>query len=101
MFAVGLGPTFDIFFAISSLLIAIPTGLKVFNWTATLWGGSIQLTTSMCFAIAFLIQFVIGGLTGNTGPADGTIGADSGVPGAACAGGAPVGGGSTPALRGS
>jgi cytochrome c oxidase subunit I len=64
MFAVGLGPAYDVFFAIGSLLIAIPTGLKVFNWTATLWGGSIQLTTSMCFAIAFLVQFVIGGLTG-------------------------------------
>jgi cytochrome c oxidase subunit I len=64
MFAVGLGPTYDVFFAISSLLIAIPTGLKVLNWTATLWGGSIRLTTSMYFAIAFLIQFVIGGLTG-------------------------------------
>jgi len=64
MFTVGMGPAPNIFFAISSLLIAIPTGLKVFNWTATLWGGSIRLTTSMCFAIAFLIQFVIGGLTG-------------------------------------
>jgi cytochrome c oxidase subunit I len=64
MFAVGLGPAYDVFFAVGSLLIGIPTGLKVFNWTATLWGGSIQLTTSMCFAIAFLIQFVIGGLTG-------------------------------------
>src|SRR6267142_3329258 len=64
MFTVGMGPAPNIFFAISSLLIAIPTGLKVFNWTATLWGGSIRLTTSMCFAIVFLIQFVIGGLTG-------------------------------------
>jgi cytochrome c oxidase subunit 1/cytochrome c oxidase subunit I+III len=64
MFAMGLGPARDIFFAISSLLIAIPTGLKVFNWTATLWGGQIRLTTAMCFAIAFLVQFVIGGLTG-------------------------------------
>src|SRR5258706_3260837 len=64
MFAVGLGASYDVFFSIGSLLIAIPTGLKVFNWTATLWGGSIQLTTSMCFAIAFLIQFVVGGLTG-------------------------------------
>src|SRR5256885_813238 len=64
MFAVGLGPAADAFFAIGSLLIAIPTGLKVFNWTATLWRGSIRLTTAMCFAIAFLIQFVIGGLTG-------------------------------------
>jgi cytochrome c oxidase subunit 1/cytochrome c oxidase subunit I+III len=64
MFAVGLGGAYDVFFAVGSLLIAIPTGLKVFNWTATLWGGSIRFTTSMCFAIAFLIQFVVGGLTG-------------------------------------
>jgi cytochrome c oxidase subunit I len=64
MFVVGMGPAFNIFFSASSLLIAIPTGLKVLNWTATLWGGSIQLTTSMCFAIAFLIQFTMGGLTG-------------------------------------
>jgi heme/copper-type cytochrome/quinol oxidase subunit 3 len=64
MFTTGLGPAANVFFAFSSLLIAIPTGLKVFNWTATLWGGRIQLTTSMCFAIAFLLQFVIGGLTG-------------------------------------
>ncbi len=64
MFSVGLGPAANIFFATATLLIAIPTGIKVFNWTATLWGGSIRLTTSMLFAIAFLIQFVIGGLTG-------------------------------------
>jgi heme/copper-type cytochrome/quinol oxidase subunit 3 len=64
MFAVGMGSVYDAFFAASSLLIAIPTGLKVFNWCATLWGGSIRLTVSMCFAIAFLVQFVIGGLTG-------------------------------------
>lgn len=64
MFVVGMGPAANSFFAISSLLIAIPTGLKIFNWTATLWKGSLHLTTSMCFAIAFLIQFVIGGLTG-------------------------------------
>lgn len=64
MFTVGMGPAPDIFFAVASLMIAIPTGVKVFNWTATLWGGSVRFTTSMCFAIAFLIQFVIGGLTG-------------------------------------
>src|SRR5256885_8079374 len=64
MFTVGMGAAPDIFYAVSSLLIAIPTGVKVFNWTATLWGGSIRFTTSMCFAIAFLIQFVIGGPTG-------------------------------------
>ena len=64
MFAVGLGMYADIFFAVGSLLIAIPTGIKVFNWTATLWGGEIQFNTAMHFAVAFLLQFVIGGLTG-------------------------------------
>ena len=64
MFAVGLGMGANIFFAAATLLIALPTGIKVFNWTATLWGGSLRFTTSMLFAIAFLIQFVIGGLTG-------------------------------------
>ena len=64
MFSVGLGTGANIFFSAMSLLIALPTGVKIFNWTATMWGGSIRLTTSMLFAIAFLIQFVIGGLTG-------------------------------------
>ena len=64
MFAVGLGMYADIFFAVGSLLIAIPTGIKVFNWTATLWGGEIQFNTALHFAVAFLLQFVIGGLTG-------------------------------------
>ena len=52
------------FFAVGTLLIALPTGLKIFNWTATMWGGSIRLTTAMMFAVAFLLEFVIGGLTG-------------------------------------
>lgn len=64
MFAVGLGTEANIFFSVMTMLIALPTGVKIFNWTATMWGGSIRLTTSMLFAIAFLIQFVIGGLTG-------------------------------------
>lgn len=64
MFAVGLGMGADIFFAVGTLLIALPTGIKIFNWTATMWGGSIRLTTSMLFAVAFLLEFVIGGLTG-------------------------------------
>ncbi|MCA9233958.1 MAG: cytochrome c oxidase subunit I [Planctomycetales bacterium] len=64
MFAVGLGTTANIFFSAMTMLIALPTGVKIFNWTATMWGGSIRLTASMLFAIAFLIQFVIGGLTG-------------------------------------
>jgi cytochrome c oxidase subunit I len=66
MFAVGLGEPMDIFFAAASMLIAVPTGVKVFNWSATLWGGSIRLTTSMLFAVAFLLQFTLGGLSGIT-----------------------------------
>lgn len=64
MFAVGLGTGANIFFSAMTMLIALPTGVKIFNWTATMWGGSIRFTTAMLFAIAFLIQFVIGGLTG-------------------------------------
>jgi len=64
MFAVGLGHAWDYAFGASSLLIAVPTGVKVFNWIATMWGGSIHFTTSMLFAIAFLFTFTIGGLSG-------------------------------------
>jgi cytochrome c oxidase subunit 1/cytochrome c oxidase subunit I+III len=66
MFASGLGHRSDLAFAIGSMAIAVPTGVKIFNWIATMWGGAIRLTTSMMFAIAFLIQFVIGGLSGIT-----------------------------------
>ncbi|MCB0807124.1 MAG: cbb3-type cytochrome c oxidase subunit I, partial [Bacteroidales bacterium] len=64
MFAVGLGNTFNAFFAATSMLIAVPTGVKIFNWSATMWGGSVQFKTSMLFAMAFLIDFTIGGLSG-------------------------------------
>jgi cytochrome c oxidase subunit I len=64
MFAVGLGTTFDAFFAATSMLIAVPTGVKIFNWIATMWGGSIIFKTAMLFATAFLIEFTIGGLSG-------------------------------------
>ncbi len=64
MFAVGLGHAWDYAFGASSLLIAVPTGVKIFNWIATMWGGAIRFTTSMMFAIAFLFTFTIGGLTG-------------------------------------
>jgi cytochrome c oxidase subunit I len=64
MFAVGLGNTVNSFFAASSMLIAIPTGIKVFSWMATMYGGSIRFSIPMMFAIAFLIQFTFGGLTG-------------------------------------
>ncbi|HET7321026.1 MAG TPA: cytochrome c oxidase subunit I [Longimicrobiaceae bacterium] len=64
MFAVGLGPIADSFFSISTMLIAIPTGIKIFNWLATLWGGSIRFTTSMMFGVAFIATFTIGGISG-------------------------------------
>jgi cytochrome c oxidase subunit I+III len=66
MFAAGLGHTADVFFAAGSMLIAVPTGVKIFNWIATMWGGSIRFTTAMLFATAFLVEFVIGGLSGVT-----------------------------------
>ena len=66
MFAVGLGHPMDLFFAATSMMIAVPTGIKVFAWSATMWGGAIRLTTAMLFAVAFLIQFTIGGLSGIT-----------------------------------
>ncbi|MGH7906437.1 MAG: cytochrome c oxidase subunit I [Candidatus Binataceae bacterium] len=64
MFAVGMGPVADTAFMLSSMMIAIPTGIKIFSWIATMWDGRLQLTTAMLFAIAFLIQFTMGGLSG-------------------------------------
>jgi cytochrome c oxidase subunit I len=66
MFAVGMGHRADLAFAIGSMAIAVPTGVKIFNWIATMWGGAIRFTTSMMFAIAFLLEFVVGGLSGIT-----------------------------------
>ena len=66
MFSVGLGPIADSFFAAATMLIAIPTGVKIFNWIATLWGGHIRFSTAMKFAIAFISMFIIGGLSGVT-----------------------------------
>ena len=64
MFAVGMGPTADAAFALSSMLIAIPTGVKIFSWIATMWGGEINLKVPMLYALAFIIQFTMGGLSG-------------------------------------
>lgn len=64
MFATGLGNTVNSFFAASSLLIGVPTGVKIFNWLGTMYGGSIRFNVSMLFAIAFLVEFTIGGLSG-------------------------------------
>jgi cytochrome c oxidase subunit I len=64
MFATGLGFPIYYVFAIGSMLIAVPTGIKIFNWIATMWGGSLWFTTSMLFAVAFIIEFTIGGMSG-------------------------------------
>ncbi len=66
MFAVGLGPIADSVFAATTMLIAVPTGVKIFNWLATLWGGQLRFTTAMLFAIGFIALFTIGGLSGVT-----------------------------------
>lgn len=66
MFTVGMGHTLDLFFAASSLLIAIPTGVKVLNWSTTLVGGRIRFTTPMLFCLGFLVHFLCGGLSGIT-----------------------------------
>jgi cytochrome c oxidase subunit I len=64
MFTVGLGAGANTFFVLSTMIIAIPTGIKIFNWLATLWGGKIHFTASMKFAVGFLFQFLAAGLTG-------------------------------------
>jgi len=64
MFAAGMSNTVNGFFAASSMLIGIPTGIKVINWIGTMYKGSIRMTVSMMFAMAFLIDFTIGGLSG-------------------------------------
>jgi cytochrome c oxidase subunit I len=64
MFATGMGPLADSFFALSTMLIAIPTGVKIFNWLGTMWGGSLQFKTPLYFAIGFIAMFIIGGLSG-------------------------------------
>ena len=64
MYVSGMNPYFGFFFAVTTLVIAVPTALKVYNWVLTLWRGDIHLTVPMLFAIAFIITFVVGGLTG-------------------------------------
>jgi cytochrome c oxidase subunit 1 len=64
MFSVGLGPLADSFFAITTMLIAIPTGVKIFNWLATIWGGKVTLNSAMLFAVGFIGMFTMGGLSG-------------------------------------
>src|SRR5437588_5841249 len=66
MFAVGLGPVANSAFAASTMFIAVPTGVKIFNWLATTWGGDLRLKTPMLFALGFIGMFTIGGLAGVT-----------------------------------
>ncbi|MDP3516124.1 MAG: cbb3-type cytochrome c oxidase subunit I [Pseudohongiella sp.] len=64
MYVSGMNPYFGFFFATTTLIIAVPTALKVYNWVLTLWQGNIRLNTPMLFAIGFIFTFVHGGLTG-------------------------------------
>src|SRR5262249_51728795 len=64
MFTVGMSGPANGFFVITTMAIAIPTGIKIFNWLATMWGGKIQFRPPMLFCIGFLFQFLIAGLTG-------------------------------------
>jgi cytochrome c oxidase subunit 1 len=64
MFAVGMGPIADTLFALTTMLIGIPTGVKIFNWIFTMWGGDLKFTVAMKFAIALVALFTIGGISG-------------------------------------
>jgi len=64
MFTVGMSSYANSFFTITSMVVGIPTGIKIFNWLGTMWGGRIQFKVPMLFAIAFLFQFLIAGITG-------------------------------------
>jgi cytochrome c oxidase subunit 1 len=73
MFSTGMGPFADSFFALSTMLIAVPTGVKIFNWIGTLWGGSLQMKTPLYFAVGMVAMFIVGGLSGvmhSSPPAD-------------------------------
>src|SRR5437588_11509308 len=64
MFTVGMSSAANTFFVLSTMAIAVPTGIKLFNWLATMWGGKIEFKTPMLFCVGFLFQFLIAGLTG-------------------------------------
>src|SRR4030088_2887826 len=66
MFTVGMAPGANTFFVLSTMAIAVPTGIKIFNWLATMWGGKLDFRAPMLFCVAFLFQFLVAGLTGVT-----------------------------------
>jgi len=66
MFAAGLGPISVAVFSVATMAIAVPTGVKIINWTLTMWGGKLWFSTAMLFAVGLVVQFTIGGLSGVT-----------------------------------
>ena len=64
MFTVGLGAAANTFFVFATMVISVPTGIKIFNWLATIWGGKVIFATPMMFCVGFLFQFLVAGLTG-------------------------------------
>ena len=64
MFTVGMTAAANTFFVLATMAISVPTGIKIFNWLATIWGGKIHFTVSMMFSLGFLFQFLVAGLTG-------------------------------------
>ena len=66
MFAAGLGPISVAVFSVATMAIAVPTGVKIINWTLTMWGGKLWFSTAMLFAVGLVVQFTVGGLSGVT-----------------------------------
>ena len=64
MFMSGLNPFISNIFTLFTLIIAVPSAIKVFNWIGTIWGGSIRINTPMAFSLGFIAMFLIGGISG-------------------------------------